>query len=111
GGFGGFGGYQQQSREETQEDAYLRAAANYINSGHYREALNVLDQIQERSARWYYFSAAANSGAGNNVAALEHAKKALQMDRGTLNIRHWCSGWKRAEAGIGGCRIRMAVVL
>ena len=82
GGFGGFGsGYGQSSRrEETQEDAYLRAASNYINSGHYREALNVLDQITDRTARWYYFSAAANSGVGNNVAALEQAKRAAEME-------------------------------
>lgn len=93
GGFGGFGGfgpfggfygqYQQQNRsnnDESEETLYLKAAANYINSGHYQEALNVLNNIKDRSAKWYYYSAAANSGAGNNVIALEHAKEALRRE-------------------------------
>lgn len=85
GSFGGFGGYgnngQTSSKSsETEEDIYLRAAANYINSRHYKEALNVLQGIQSRSAQWYYYSAIANSGVGNNVIALEHAKTAYQME-------------------------------
>ena len=85
GDFGGFGGYgnsgQTSSRSsETEEDIYLRAAANYINSRHYKEALNVLQGIQSRSAQWYYYSAIANSGVGHNVIALEHAKTAYRME-------------------------------
>ena len=33
---------------------HLRAAANYIQSGHFEEALNVLDGIKERRALWYF---------------------------------------------------------
>lgn len=62
GGFGPFGGFygqytnQNQQTTETEEDIHLRAAANYLNSGHYKEALNVLSGIKDRSARWYYYS-------------------------------------------------------
>lgn len=89
GGFGSFwgspfesGSYRQSSASSTdnEEDLHLRAAANYINSMHYREALNVLGSIKERSDKWYYYSALANSGLGNNVIALEHAKTAYQMN-------------------------------
>ena len=86
GGFGGFGGYgygaggSQNGRTETEEDVHLRAAANYIQSGHYKEALNVLDGIREHSALWYFYSASANSGLGNNVTALEHAKEAVRLE-------------------------------
>lgn len=91
GGFGGFGdgpfrGYEGQYRQagstgaETEEDLHLKAAANYINSGYYKEALNLLNGIQNRNARWYYYSAMANSGLGNNVIALEHAKEALSRE-------------------------------
>ena len=75
GGFGPFGGFygqytnQNQQTTETEEDIHLRAAANYLNSGHYKEALNVLSGIKDRSARWYYYSSIANSGMGNNVLA------------------------------------------
>ena len=40
----------------------------------------MLNGIKERSARWYYYSAVANSGIGNNVTALEHAKEALRRE-------------------------------
>lgn len=96
GGFGDFGGYGpfggdpfgntgsygggQQGRQDTEEDIHLRAAANYIRSGHYREALNVLDGIKDRSALWYFYSASANSGLGNNVTALEQAKEAVRLE-------------------------------
>lgn len=33
-----------------------------------------------RNARWYYYSAAANQGIGNNVTAMEHAKQAVSME-------------------------------
>ena len=71
GGFGGFGSYGYGSAGSTgrtsgmsEEDAHLNAAANYIRSGHYKEALNVLDGISQHSARWYFYSASANSGLG-----------------------------------------------
>ena len=46
------------------------------------EALNVLNSIQNRSAQWYYYSAIANDGIGNNVLALSHAKQAASMEPG-----------------------------
>lgn len=93
GGFGGFGSYGygagngQNGRAETEEDVHLRAAANYIRSGHYKEALNVLDGIREHSALWYFYSASANSGLGNNVTALEHAKEAVRLDPQNLQYQ------------------------
>lgn len=63
-----------------QDDMHLQAAANYIRSGHFKEALHVLDSIRERSALWYFYSASANSGLGNNVTALEQAKEAVRLD-------------------------------
>lgn len=80
--FGGaFGGYTQR-RQESNESTLMQAAGNYIRNGHYREALNVLDNIPsaERNAKWYYYSAIANSGTGNNVTAQEHAKRAVELE-------------------------------
>ena len=90
GGFGGFGGYQQQSQQSSSTDsysAYMSAAANYIRSGHYKEAINVLNSIQQRTAQWYYYSAVANSGLGNNIAALDYAKQAVSMDPNNLEYQ------------------------
>lgn len=90
GSFDGYGGYGQSgesdSRRET-ADPHLKAAANYIRSGHYREALNVLDGIRERNALWYFYSASANSGLGNNVTALEHAREAVRLEPENIQYR------------------------
>lgn len=91
-GYGGYGqsGYGQSgqgSSGTSQYQSHLNAAANYIRSGHYTEALNVLDGIPERSAFWFFLSASANSGLGNNVIALEHARKAVEMEPSNMQYR------------------------
>ena len=81
-GFGGYyyyGGNQGQNRDKY-DTTELNAAYNYISAGHYKEALHVLSTVTNRDAAWYYLSARANAGAGNRVTALEHAKKAVELE-------------------------------
>ena len=68
-------------------DPRLQAAANYINSRRFREALNTLDQVPERSALWYYLSGCANAGLGNNVLARDHAAQAVNMEPNNIQYR------------------------
>lgn len=93
GGYGntGYGGRSQSQSTEDEQTIYLRAAANYINNGRYQEALNVLGGISERNAVWYYYSALANAGLGNNVLALEQAQKAAQMEPSNPNYQQLVS--------------------
>ena len=84
-GYGGyydpFGGYRQQSQSSSQSgDQYQTAAYQYIRFGRYQEALNALSNSTERNARWYYLSALANNGLGNQVTALEHIRRAVSME-------------------------------
>ena len=81
-GFGGSGGgyRQQQSYGGQAGDQYQQAAYQYIRFGRYSEALNALNSSQQRDARWYYLSALANDGMGNQVTALEHIRRAVSMD-------------------------------
>ena len=85
-GNGPFGGYYQQQRQSYNQkyaDSHLQAAYYYILYRRYREALNVLAQFSGvRGAEWYYLSALANQGVGNQVTALEHMRKAVSMDPG-----------------------------
>ncbi len=74
----GFGGYSQQQR--PQGDNYQQAAYNYIRYGRYREAINALNNATDKNARWYYLSALANDGLGNQVTALEHIRRAVSME-------------------------------
>ena len=83
GGFGSsYGSYQQRSSSGQSDEYsnYLNAAMNYIRAGRYNEALNVLSNIQQKGAQWYYMSAIANNGLGNNVVALEHARRAVELE-------------------------------
>ena len=66
GGFGGFGGFNSGQGQSSQ----------YYG----QDALNVLSNIQDRTAQWYFLSSLANNGLGNNVMALDFAKTALEME-------------------------------
>ena len=50
------GGNQYSSTGGNQETVELQAVRNYINARRFREALNVLAGISNRSAMWYYYS-------------------------------------------------------
>lgn len=78
GNYGGYGGFGSQTQRT--EPIELQAAFHYIQSGHYKEALHVLSGIADRNARWYYLSAMANAGIGNNIVALEHARQASSLE-------------------------------
>ncbi len=69
-----------EESNEWQKDTKLVAAANYINSRHYSEALNVLNGMSDRIGQWYYLSAIANSGMGNNIEAVDMAAQAVNME-------------------------------
>lgn len=79
---GTYGSYGQST-----DSVELQAAANYISNRYYKEALNVLNNIANRSSRWYYYSAIANAGIGNNVTATEHANTAVQMEPSNMEYR------------------------
>ena len=78
------GGYSYSASGQTQgtsqETAELQAARNFINNRRFHEALNVLANIGNRNAMWYYYSAIANMGIGNNLVAVDHAKQAAAME-------------------------------
>ena len=80
-GYDPFGGYYGRTYTNQEEgDRYQTAAYQYVRMGRYGEALNILSNSQNRDARWYYISALANDGLGNQVTALEHIRKAVSME-------------------------------
>ena len=87
GSYDPFGGYRQQSYGTETGDQYQQAAYQYIRFRRYREALNALQNAAERNARWYYLSALANDGLGNQVTALEHIRRAVSMDPDNLEYQ------------------------
>ena len=61
-------------------DAKYQAVYNYINFRRYQDALNVLSGIPSKDGRWYYLSAIANAGLGNNFQANSDIQTALNME-------------------------------
>lgn len=116
GGFGSQGGYQTQDDQRSME---MRAAANYINAAHYREALNVLNRMQERNGEWYYYHAVASAGAGNTANAMEDARRAVELEPSNMQYQRlyqqlqsggqWYQnmgsgyGYERSGDGMGNC--------
>ena len=93
GGFGGFGGFDgRQTGSASQEgNPQMVAAANYINAGYFPEALNALGQVPlaQRNGRWYYLSAVANANMGLKVSAMEHIRRAIQMEPNNMEYRRF----------------------
>lgn len=120
GGYGGFYGQSGQTSYGNDEEAIkMQAAANYINSRHFREALNVLNGMGVRNAQWYYMRAVAHAGLGSNVNALEDAREALRRDPQNARYRMLVSqlesggqwyqtmgsgyGYERPDENMGNC--------
>ena len=64
-----YGNSYQQSGSGQSSNTEVQAAYNFINNRRYQDALNLLNRMNDRNAEWYYLSAAANAGIGNNVLA------------------------------------------
>ena len=102
-----FGGSRQGG------SSYTSAAAQYIRFRRYREALNALENESERDARWYYLSAIAHDGLGDQVAALEHIRKAVSMEPDNMEylraldiIENGGSAYRRQAEDYGGFTMR-----
>ena len=103
-----YGGSQgtsgQSSYQYTGNDqAAFNEAAGFINAQRYQEALNVLNQIRTRNGMWFYYSAIAENGIGNNITAVEYAQTAIQMEPGNLQylllLQQLKSGQRQYQTG------------
>lgn len=89
--YGGNRSYSGYASDSGKDSIELMAAANYIANRHYTEALNALNAVvfAERGARWYYYSAIANMGIGNNVTAKEHIGQAVLLEPSNMEYRQF----------------------
>ncbi len=84
---GGYGAGAYGSSAYGAGFSYTDIAQRYIQSGLYQEALNVLSNVRDRSARWYYLSAIAHQELGNVVTAISHIEQAVRMEPGNAVYR------------------------
>ncbi len=72
-------GYYNQSTSNQAPD-YLSSAAQFIRTGQYQQAINLLNNIEDRNARWYYLSALANMAVNNQSVAEDHIRSAYAKE-------------------------------
>lgn len=87
GGGDPFGGARNQGGGTTQTEIRLNAAQNFIMNRMYAEALKTLADIDERTGKWYYLSAAANYGAGNHATAMDHIDTAISLEPNNVEYK------------------------
>lgn len=93
GSFRGFGGRHERNSStsygDDKDSAYLNAAMNYIRGRDYQSALRVLSDVENKNGKWYYISAIANHGLGNQARALEHIQTAMCMEPGNAEYQQF----------------------
>ncbi len=74
------GGYSTYNHSGRSGLSPLDSAEAYLRNGMYDQAMYILNGINDRSARWYYLSAVAQSYAGNGIIAIQYAQTAVNME-------------------------------
>lgn len=95
--------------EEDNGSSYLKGARNLLRMGRYRDTLSVLANTPaaERTAEWYFLSAYANMGMGNNIVAGEQAETACRMDPQNMEYQNFLrrlndpAAWYRTQSPFG----------
>lgn len=84
-----YSGYGRQSRQSSSTSApdYLSSVTQFIKSEQYQQAINLLNTMEDRDARWYYLSALANMSLGNRAVAEDHIRTAYAKDPGNYEYR------------------------
>jgi len=114
GGNSGNGGYGSGGNYSSgYADAKYQRVYDNINFRRYRDAVNELNRIPDRDGRWYYLSAIANAGLGNNFQANSDANRAVSMEPNNQEYRNFLNqlqnGQRRYQNtgyGYGGHPVR-----
>lgn len=83
-----FGGESYSySGSYASDNTQYQAVYSYIQARQFSQALHVLSGISNRNGEWYYLSAIANAGCGNNILAVNHAQQAVNLEPNNMNYR------------------------
>ena len=100
-GFSGTSHTRGSTRPEVMpgDSREIQYVVGAINSGRYQDAIRMLTQIRGayRNARWYYLSSLANHGLGNSTTAIEHMRRAVQMEPNNRLYHQLLQQFRNAE--------------
>ena len=74
--------YMQKPNVQPGDSPEIREAIDLMNAGRYEYANRTLNSIisVKRDARWYYLSALANNGLGNQMMAMDQIQRAIEKE-------------------------------
>lgn len=74
------GGYSYTSAGSSSSTDYYAAIARFINNRQFQQAINLLDEIEDRTAQWYYLSSVANYGLNRRELAISQINTACNIE-------------------------------
>ncbi|MBR2740509.1 MAG: DnaJ domain-containing protein [Oscillospiraceae bacterium] len=98
-GFSFYRSYQPQGTAGSSSSSPMEQAYRSLRAGAYSNAQQWLGRVPsaERTAEWYYYSACASQGLGNRLAAMDHIRRACELDPGNQTYRQAMSGIKNGS--------------
>lgn len=90
GGYGGgytSSGFSGGGYSDSEEDIQMRNVINFINARNFRQAIDLLETMGNRNARWNYCYAVAQAGMGNTTEALRYAQNAVAMEPNNVEYK------------------------
>lgn len=70
------------------ESGEIAEVYNLLGRRAYSQALSLLDSMPNRNAKWYYYSAIAQVGLGNNLRGMEYARMAVSMEPNNIEYQN-----------------------
>ncbi len=70
------------------ESGEMAEGYNLLGRRAYSQALSLLDSMPNRNAKWYYYSAIAQVGLGNNLRGMEYARMAVSMEPNNIEYQN-----------------------
>ena len=70
------------------ESGEMAEVYNLLGRRAYSQALSLLDSMPNRNAKWYYYSAIAQVGLGNNLRGMEYARMAVSMEPNNIEYQN-----------------------
>lgn len=71
----------------TDDKKKMNSVRILLSNRMFPQALSLLNSVTVRDAEWYYYSALANAGIGNRMAAIHQAKTAYEAEPGNPEYR------------------------
>lgn len=107
--FGGFSGNMYEPPKPSRDpydNELFRQAVDLICAGQYNYAAATLNTVvsSQRNARWHYLSALADYGMRNQMAALDHIRKAVELEPGNTLYQQILEGMSQFRSAYNTTR-------